>query len=119
MKTELILWSGIALMAAVVISSLALAGEQADDWASQSPLAFGEPMEDCDQHHPGPVVQESPAVQPAVIPAVVPVQETEPAKPARLNATTGKTTQRPIPPGTLFTFALMASSGSQIPVTAK
>jgi hypothetical protein len=115
MKTELILWSGIALMAAVVISSLALAGEQADDWASQSPLAFGEPMEDCDRHHPALVVQESPAV----IPAVVPVQETEPVKPARLNATTGKTTQRPIPPGTLFTFALMASSGSQIPVTAK
>jgi len=111
MKTELLLWTGVALMAAVVISSLAMAGE-ADDWTTPSPLAFGEPMEDCDQHHPALVAKED--LVPMILPVVVPVQDVEPVKPA-----VGKTTQKPLSPGALFTFALIASPGSQIPVTAK
>lgn len=117
MKTELILWTGVALMVAVVISSLAVAEERETDWADRSPLAFGEPMEDCDQHHPALVAKEE--VLPTVIPAVAPVQDVEPVKPA-----TGKTTQKPLSPnslspGALFTFALIASPGSQLPVNAK
>lgn len=124
MKIEGILWCGVALMAAVVISSLAMAGERAaagedsEDWASQSPLAFGEPMEDCDQHHPALIAIDVPAS------GILPAQELEPEKPAPLNPATGKTTRKPLSPnsltpGALFTFALIASPGGQLPVTAK
>lgn len=117
MKTELILWPnllclGVALMAAAVISSLAMAGDREADWSAQSPLAFGEPMEDCDRHHPALVARDE--MTPALMPAVVPVQETEPVKPV-----TGKATQKPLSPGALFTFALFASPSGQLPVNAK
>lgn len=125
MKTELILWTGVALMAAVVISSLAMAGEeekailQEQDWSErsppESPLAFGEPMADCDRHHPALVAKDE--VVPAIMPAVI---EVEPVKaPVPPKKQLGQLSPGQLSPGALFAFALIASPGGQLPVNAK
>lgn len=134
MKIEGILWCGVALMAAVVISSLALAGEKEADWSSQSPLAFGEPMEDCGAHHPALIAKDDllPTIVPAVVtpaavsPAVLEpaLLEAEPAAsplPVKQDALPPKPQLSPgqLSPGALFTFALIASPGSQLPAGAK
>ena len=129
MKTDLLMLAGVAL-ALLAVPMVSPAEE--DDWATRSPLAAGEPMEDCDLHHAGAVVAAEPVLVPAlaadkadailatpdvvpvVVPAAIPAAEPLPAKPP-----TGKTTQapRPLSTATLLTFALIASPGTALPQT--
>lgn len=127
MKTDLLMLAGlaVALMAAPMVSH----AEEDTDWAARSPLAFGEPMEDCDIHHSGAVattqlalpeakVEEilaTPDLAPAVAPAAAPIVAPLPAK-----ASPDKTTRaapRALSPATLLTFALIASPGTTLPQT--
>lgn len=104
MKTDLLLLAGMTLaLLAVPMVSLA---EEEDDWATRSPLALGEPMEDCDIHHAQAAVALQPALAPAATPAVaVPRDSTTQAAPRRLS------------PAALLTFALIASPGTALPQT--
>lgn len=122
MKTDLLLLAGLtlALMAAPLVSH----AEDDDDWATRSPLAFGEPMADCDLHHTGAVIAAEPVLPaekvdailaapdtaPAVAPAAVPLPaKVSPGKPTRAS--------RPLSTATLLTFALIASPGRALPQT--
>jgi hypothetical protein len=119
MKTDLLLLAGVAL-ALLAVPMVSQAEE--DDWATRSPLAAGEPMEDCDIHHAEMVIAAEPAPVPAVAadkaetilvtPDVVPVV-------APVKAPPDKTTQapRPLSTATLLTFALIASPGTALPQT--
>lgn len=103
MKTDLLVLAGTALLL-VAVPMVSLAEEddaRNDDWATRSPLAFGEPMEDCDTHH----VEAAVALQPA-LPAKVSPDKTTRASPRHLS------------PATLLTFALIASPGTALPQTA-
>lgn len=121
-------WRFLTGMALVLAALPGIPRAEDRDWSQRSPLAFGEPMEDCAPRDPAlamageplpakeglarPAAAQQPtAVQPAVIqPAVV---QPEPA--AGPAAETRAQAPRPIPMATLLTFALMASSGSALP----
>jgi hypothetical protein len=134
MKTDLLLLAGVALaLLAVPMVSHA----EDDDWATRSPLAAGEPMEDCDIHHTEAVIAAEPAPLPAVaaekadatplatpdvVPVLAPVATPAVAAPvaAPVKAPPDKTTQaapRSLSPATLLTFALIASPGTALPQT--
>jgi hypothetical protein len=128
MKTDLIVLAGtvLLLMAAPAVSH----AEPDDDWATRSPLALGEPMDDCDIHHHDVVIAIQPApalaadkveailATPDVVPAVAPIAT--PAAIAPAKAPPESTTQaapRHLSPAALLTFALIASPGTAMPQT--
>jgi hypothetical protein len=130
MKTDLLMLAGVALaLLAVPMFSHA----EDDDWATRSPLAFGEPMEDCDIHHHDAVIAAEPAPLPAVAgekadallatpDVVAPVATPAVAAPvaAPVKAPPDKTTRaapRGLSTATLLTFALIASPGTALPQT--
>ena len=126
MKTDLLVLAGAALLL-VAVPMVSHAEE--DDWATRSPLAAGEPMEDCDIRHDAAVIAAEPALRsavaiektdailaapdaaPAVLPAAVPL----PAK--ALPEKTTRASPRHLSPATLLTFALIASPGTGLPQT--
>lgn len=127
MKTDLLLLAGmtLALLAVPMVSP----AEEDDDWTTRSPLAAGEPMEDCDIHHIEAAVALQPALPaekadavratPDLVPAVAPVAIPAAATPA-VAAPRDSTTQaapRRLSPATLLTFALIASPGTALPQT--
>ncbi|QDO96818.1 hypothetical protein FNB15_05800 [Ferrovibrio terrae] len=129
MKTDLLVFAGTVLLFASL--PMVSRAEDGEDWAAHSPLAMGEPMEDCDIHHhgavialdvvPGPPADKVEAIltTPDVVPAVAPV--TTPAVIAPVKAPAGATTQatpKHLSPATLLTFALIASPGTALPQTS-
>lgn len=129
MKTDLLVLAG-ALLIWAAVPMVSHAGEA--DWAAQSPLAMGEPMEDCDIHHHAPAaiaLEAAPALLPAdkveailATPDVVPAAATPAVAPAAVpKAPAGSTTQLAPPknlsPAALLTFALIASPGTALPQT--
>lgn len=135
MKTDLIVLAGTVLLFASV-PMVSHAGEAAgkDDWATRSPLALGEPMNDCDIHHHDVVIATQPApalaadkveailTTPDLVPAVAPVAipaAVSPAIPVK-KAPVESTTQaipKHLSPAALLTFALIASPGTAMPQT--
>lgn len=107
MKTDLLLLAGLVL-ATMAVPMLSHAEE--DDWATRSPLAFGEPMEDCDIHHTQAVIAAEPAPLPAVAAPVAAPVKAPPDK-------TTRAAPRGLSTATLLTFALIASPGTALPQT--
>lgn len=131
MKTDLLVLAGTALLLVAVpmVSPAEEDDARSDAWATRSPLAFGEPMGDCDIRHDAAVIAAEPALPvekadpllaapdaaPAVLPAVVPAVVPLPAK--ALPEKTTRASPRHLSPATLLTFALIASPGTALPQT--
>lgn len=140
MKTDLLVLAGTVLLFASL--PMVSHAEDEDDWATHSPLAFGEPMDDCDLHHPDVAIAVPPApdlvvpvekveailTTPDVVPAVAPVAipgatpaavipVAVPAK-APPESTTQLSPPRTLSAATLLTFALIASPGTSLPQTS-
>lgn len=118
MRTDLFLRTTViaSLLAlpSVSLPSLSLAAD--DDWATRSPLAFGEPMEDCAPYPDSAAI----AIEPVIIPPKDLAPDIVPAVlPAATKAAPPSTTQAPrsLSPAALLTFALIASPGTALPQT--
>lgn len=131
MKTDLLLLAGTALLFASVPM---VSHASDDDWSARSPLAMGEPMDDCGEVRDDSAIALKtvpslatekveailatpdvvPGSAPLTTPAVV-VPEVLPAK-APPDATT-QAVPRPLSPAALLTFALIASPGTALPQT--
>lgn len=108
MKTSLALLASAVLMMTAAVPSYAAD----DDWASQSPIAAGEPMHDCAPQAETAAIAGEPA--PDLVKPVLPVSApAEPLPPADSKAQL--VPPKAFPVATLFTFALMASPGSSLP----
>lgn len=127
MKTDLLVLAATALL----LTAAPAVSQAEHQW---TPLALGEPMDDCDIHHhdivmaiqPAPALSAdkveailaTPDVAPAVTPVAIPAATPAAVAPAKAApGTTTRAAPRHLSPAALLSFALIASPGTALPQT--